>query len=810
MAGVIQRKPYVNYIGGLWTESSPMNFPENTSQIEQNFRLNPDGTRERRLGLEEISHDNLSQQLLSNWVVHSYRWLDANNSNDSIFMAVQKGRYLYLFEEDKECRSNYSLAFSVDLQKFSVNESPIWDYPVSFASGTGKLFVAHKAIQPIYISYNQGGLCKDKKVGWQVTTVQLYERDFDGADDGLADDEHPKVLTEEHLYNLLNQGWTMEYINKYFEQSKQLCIDTYTNDNNPDTDPSTCTGEYPSNNEVWYLGFYTDPADGKEKWSVEELRKSSIGAARAPRGHFIRNVFDTCDYFEKLTDIRIINANAVYAEASDDWNGRIRLVFSKKHKYNNGDTIHVTGSSFNHTYSGGTESLSYDGTYTIGTNAVTSSDGMFIEIEVDIPNFQQGVSQIDITSFGNIVTNQTPDKDLPVIPCCVERYRPEVVAFYAGRIWYSGVDSRRIGNKVYFSQVLTDDTKIGKMYQEYDPTSKEFSELLKTDGGVIDIPELGWLKSMNTLKDSLLLFVDNGIWGISGGEYGYFAATSYSVSKLTDVGCIAKKSVKPVEDTFVFASDRGVYLVSSEHRVTNITEEAIHNRYRKIPAALKPFIDIAYNPYDKTLHIFNNLEVKINAASGLISKRWRYCSELILNHRIKAWYEYKHEATLIANAHQTGDSSNIPNHLLYWVGINDKSKPMYMKNCSFIDYKGTNYEADAPSFFLSSPDSLGELMVDKKLNEISFFIDSEAETDGTFEGHWDFACDACSGDFTAHQSVFKPPKVCGGKYPYRVVRTDLKVKGKGRAFDLAISSVPLKPLKIFGWAIEYESVPDRS
>ena len=67
MAGVIQRKPYVNFIGGLWTESSPLNFPENTSQIEQNFRINPDGTRERRLGLDKtIGSNDMSRQLLSN------------------------------------------------------------------------------------------------------------------------------------------------------------------------------------------------------------------------------------------------------------------------------------------------------------------------------------------------------------------------------------------------------------------------------------------------------------------------------------------------------------------------------------------------------------------------------------------------------------------------------------------------------------------------------------------------------------------------------------------------------------------------
>ena len=100
-------------------------------------------------------------------------------------------------------------------------------------------------------------------------------------------------------------------------------------------------------------------------------------------------------------------------------------------------------------------------------------------------------------------------------------------------------------------------------------------------------------------------------------------------------------------------------------------------------------------------------------------------------------------------------------------------------------------------------------MVDKEVKEICFFLDNEAETEGLFQGMWDFACHECSGSVTAAQEIFKPKKVCEKVYPFRSIRTDLKVKGKGRAFELAIASVPTKPLKIHGWAIKYEGVPER-
>ena len=49
-------KPYNTFVKGLITEASPLTFPENASIDEQNFVLNRDGSRSRRLG---IDYENL-------------------------------------------------------------------------------------------------------------------------------------------------------------------------------------------------------------------------------------------------------------------------------------------------------------------------------------------------------------------------------------------------------------------------------------------------------------------------------------------------------------------------------------------------------------------------------------------------------------------------------------------------------------------------------------------------------------------------------------------------------------------------------
>ncbi len=776
MARASVTKPYVSFIGGLWTESSPLSHPENTSKIEQNFKLNPDGSRERRLGLE--FDGQISETLGEDHVVESYRWTDPGNINDTVVVAIQTGSKVTLYREKSSCASDYVEEFSFDLEDYRVNSRDIPSTPVDFASGNGKLFIAHGAIQPLYINYTVEGSCSDLVEGWSIETVQLYERDFDGVEDGLANNQNPTTLSDAHRYNLLNQGWTDEYIQKYFDE----------------------VGEYPSNNESWFLGLYIDPATGNEEWSVEELRKSSIGTANTPRGHFIRNVFDTCDIFEDLSENGVDSVDLRRCST-------VLIKFQAPHGLvdSDGETVTVVGSSVVHTFPTATdpftdtEVLSFDGTYTMGVDVAYVDEytiGLIWDEVVMSPNFDSNESYCSLSAEPDVGVSAL-NPGVPISECCTEEARPEVNGVYAGRVWYSGISSDRLGNRVYFSQVLRTDDQIGRMYQEYDPTAEEFSELIKTDGGFVEIPEMGWVRAMKVLKDSLLIFADNGIWSITGGNYEYFSATSYSVSKLTEVGVVAKKSIEEIEDTWVYAANRGIYIISSENRVQNITEEAIHTRYRKIPRERKREIDIIYNPYDKTLHVLHGLEYE--------QERWRYCSELIINHRIKAWYDYRYKGNVLTHMFLTGNDSEDEYALCYLSDIKETNDSYYMSNCNFTDWALTNEATDAPAYMLTGPELLGDLSKDKQISDMCVFMETIPESGCIFRGRWDWACGECSGDFTTEQQVFKPKAPCDDMYPHQVARADIKVRGHGRAFEIEFSSEPDKPLKLYGWSVDYES-----
>lgn len=117
-----------------------------------------------------------------------------------------------------------------------------------------------------------------------------------------------------------------------------------------------------------------------------------------------------------------------------------------------------------------------------------------------------------------------------------ETSRFSAVSPFAGRIWFAGLASKKNGSSIYFSPVLTKDiAEIGHFYQEADPTSEDNSELVDSDGGVINIPSASNIKALFEWGTSLLVFAENGVWEIKGIDE-VFKAGSFSVGRVRDAG----------------------------------------------------------------------------------------------------------------------------------------------------------------------------------------------------------------------------------------------------------------------------------
>ncbi len=220
--------------------------------------------------------------------------------------------------------------------------------------------------------------------------------------------------------------------------------------------------------------------------------------------------------------------------------------------------------------------------------------------------------------------------------------RPRSTAFFSSRVWYGGVKGQ-----VFFSQILENVNKAGRCYQEQDPTSEDFNELLDTDGGVILLPEAGEIYKLVEVNGSLLVMANNGIWQISGGEAN-FTANSTVVSKVSNVGCTNAKAVVKVENTVIFWSDEGIFASGSDEisgriSINSISLNRIDRDFNaKIPARARIISQGAYDRVSKKV-FWSYHDGLGNTQDALEAK---YNSMLVLDVSLNAFYDYRIEDNL--------------------------------------------------------------------------------------------------------------------------------------------------------------------
>lgn len=214
--------------------------------------------------------------------------------------------------------------------------------------------------------------------------------------------------------------------------------------------------------------------------------------------------------------------------------------------------------------------------------------------------------------------------------------RPQSVAFFAGRAFFGGPTSSNQSGHIYFSQIIEDETKIGRCYQEADPTSEDISDLIATDGGVIVIPELGNNIAMKVTGSSLLVFGDNGVWEVTGSAGQGFSPTDYSVSNITTVGLIGPRSVVDVEGTPMWWSAEGIFTigrndVTDRIEAKSMTEFTIQTTYNSIDPVAKLYCQGAYDPSKHTV-------TWIYSDGADTNYRFKFNNMLVLNINTGAMY----------------------------------------------------------------------------------------------------------------------------------------------------------------------------
>ena len=275
MARATEFKFYNNgFVKGLITEASPLTYPQNATSDEDNCVLFTKGNRRRRLGIDYENNFALSTYTFTDTAIGdtvaitSHIWENAGDAGIN-FLTVQVGEMLYFFDLSEEPLSDGYKSFSVDMTSRAVSgASEIGSRPIYGVSGKGAFFVTGEKYNSFFITYDStGDSITVADVDWRI-------RDFEGVEDNLDVDENPSTLSDEHKYNLFNQGWI----------ATEGLEDGYVSQYN------TTNGSYPSNAEIWHAAAdATDNSFGSDE--AQNLKRLNFGTTPAPRGHYILDPF---------------------------------------------------------------------------------------------------------------------------------------------------------------------------------------------------------------------------------------------------------------------------------------------------------------------------------------------------------------------------------------------------------------------------------------------------------------------------------------------------------------------------------------
>jgi hypothetical protein len=277
-------KEYVLPSQGMNTEANLLHFPAefSPSMLNMEIDFNPQMVRPRK-GLDKSGLERLAdvRDVNDHKVgITTFLWEGVGQDPDLDFVVVQVAEFLYFF--NAEGLSNPTTAVHPErydltgaLSGTSLGTALLLaPTRVVMSNVKGKLLVTAGQIDPVIISYDALTQTIDPVI------LNLNIRDMFGIEDGLEIDEHPSTLTDDHKYNLLNQGWYKQ---------RRLTAGSGT-ESDPIAQYNTVNGEYPSNADIVWVGMVEDTGD--LIFDAEWLRDQTFGSSPAARGHYVVDAFD--------------------------------------------------------------------------------------------------------------------------------------------------------------------------------------------------------------------------------------------------------------------------------------------------------------------------------------------------------------------------------------------------------------------------------------------------------------------------------------------------------------------------------------
>lgn len=222
-------------------------------------------------------------------------------------------------------------------------------------------------------------------------------------------------------------------------------------------------------------------------------------------------------------------------------------------------------------------------------------------------------------------------------PNYVEKTRFKAVASYAGRVFYAGMGNQNSSN-IFFSKLVQRPSDFGECLQANDPTSETISDLLDTDGGFINIPDIYNIRKLHVLGTQLIVLAENGIWSIRGVD-GVFTPTAYVVSKIGDSGLTYVNSFVADEGgrPYWWSANGIMTLGVSQEQQTltevNISRPTIQTFFNNISPSKRAQVTATYDGF--------NSRVAWMYPDNLETEDYRLSNILWFDEELSAFYPWK-------------------------------------------------------------------------------------------------------------------------------------------------------------------------
>jgi hypothetical protein len=433
-----------------------------------------------------------------------------------------------------------------------------------------------------------------------------------------------------------------------------------------------------------------------------------------------------------------------------------------------------------------------------------------------------------------------------------ENSRFQSVAAFSGRIFYAGLTSAKNSGRILFSKQLDGIKEAGRCYQQNDPTSEDFSDLLPTDGGVIVIPEATNIQKLHVFGSTLMVFAENGVWQITGVD-NVFRATEYSISRVSEIGIENAETFVSVEGVPMWWSKHGIHTlqfdqVSGKAQEQNISISTIQSFFDAIDANAKSNCHGVYDQTNKRIHWFY-----ANNGENVNNKKNRV---LTLDIAVQAFYpwavsdsasntdyilgaeylegfgsDYQNLDVILSTGDDVVTSAGddvVVNQLtqlaqadsavtlMVFDAATSKMTMGLFSGTDFLDWGDANYT----SFAEAGYDFMGDLVLKKNSPYIQVYL---RPTETGFEGsdetgytpiressllissYWDFRKTTSSSPQQAYRLKYMPvvdaSQLGSWNYPEEIVTTRLKMRGHGRSMRLRFESEQGKDFVLLGFGI---------